>query len=172
MRHGLKASLLLLALIGSYRISDIVLGVISNVFYQDMAFTKDEIAWAVKTFGVIMAVFGGFLGGLLSMRYGVMKMLLTGALLSAITNLLFIAWSQLAMICRCCTWLLQPITFQLGWPVPLFRAFLSSLTNISFTAIQFFLYAALLMTCACLILLGVSADSICDQLCGKFKQFS
>ena len=47
-RHGVKTSLLLLALIGSYRISDIVLGVISNVFYQDMTFTKDEIAWAVK----------------------------------------------------------------------------------------------------------------------------
>ena len=47
-RYGLKTALLLLALIGLYRISDIVLGVISNVFYQDLGFTKSEIATAVR----------------------------------------------------------------------------------------------------------------------------
>ncbi len=41
-RYGKKA-LLLLALIGLYRISDIVAGVISNVFYQDMGFSKKQI---------------------------------------------------------------------------------------------------------------------------------
>ncbi|MGO3322381.1 MAG: AmpG family muropeptide MFS transporter, partial [Psychrobacter faecalis] len=53
-RYGKKA-LLLLALIGLYRISDIVAGVISNVFYQDMGFSKTDIANAVKLVGVIMA---------------------------------------------------------------------------------------------------------------------
>ena len=41
--YHLKIAFLLLALIGLYRISDIVLGVISNVFYQDMGFTKQEM---------------------------------------------------------------------------------------------------------------------------------
>ena len=36
-RYGLKSALLLLLLVGVYRISDIVLGVIANVFYQDMS---------------------------------------------------------------------------------------------------------------------------------------
>jgi len=57
-RYG-RSALLLLALIGLYRISDIVAGVISNVFYQEMGFSKNEIAAAVKTFGVVMAVAGG-----------------------------------------------------------------------------------------------------------------
>ncbi|MGA0941272.1 MAG: MFS transporter, partial [Burkholderiaceae bacterium] len=43
-RYGLKTAWLVLGLIGLYRISDIVLGVISNVFYQDMGFSKPEIA--------------------------------------------------------------------------------------------------------------------------------
>ena len=60
-RYGVKAALYLLLLVGSYRISDIVLGVISNVFYLDMGFSKEEIATAVKTFGVVMAIVGGFL---------------------------------------------------------------------------------------------------------------
>ena len=64
-RYGKKA-LLLLALIGLYRISDIVAGVISNVFYQEMGFDKTQIADAVKLVGVIMAIVGGFLGGMLA----------------------------------------------------------------------------------------------------------
>jgi len=64
-RYGRSLAWLLLALIGLYRISDIVLGVISNVFYQDLGFTKPEIASVVKTFGLLMTITGGFLGGLL-----------------------------------------------------------------------------------------------------------
>ena len=43
-RYGLKVAMLLLAVIGLYRISDIVLGVMANIFYQDIGFTKVEIA--------------------------------------------------------------------------------------------------------------------------------
>jgi PAT family beta-lactamase induction signal transducer AmpG len=35
-------ALLMLALIAVYRISDVVMGVMSNPFYQEMGFTKDE----------------------------------------------------------------------------------------------------------------------------------
>ena len=62
-RYGLSLAWLLLSLIGLYRISDIVLGVISNVFYQDMGFSKIHIASIVKTFGLFMTIAGGFLGG-------------------------------------------------------------------------------------------------------------
>ena len=52
-RYGWSLAWILLALIGVYRISDIVLGVISNVFYQDLGFSKSEIASVVKTFGLV-----------------------------------------------------------------------------------------------------------------------
>lgn len=61
---------------GLYRISDIVLGVVSNVFYQDMGFSKPEIATAVKTFGVVVSIAGSFLGGLLATRFNVMRILM------------------------------------------------------------------------------------------------
>lgn len=143
-QHGVKTALLLLALIGSYRISDIVLGVISNVFYQDMGFSKDEIAWAVKTFGVVMAVLGGFLGGLLSMRYGVIRMLLAGAVLSALTNLLFIGLTSAG---HDLTWLYLVISIDnlsAGLASAAFVAFLSSLTNVSFTAMQYAIFSSLM----------------------------
>jgi len=51
-RYGIKLALVLLLLIGFFRISDIIAGVISNVFYQDLNFSKEQIAEAVKIYGV------------------------------------------------------------------------------------------------------------------------
>lgn len=57
---------MLLALIGLYRISDIVAGVIANVFYADLGYSKEQIALAVKTFGIVMGILGGLMGGILA----------------------------------------------------------------------------------------------------------
>ena len=89
-RYGVKLALVLLLLIGFYRISDIIAGVISNVFYQDLNFTKEQIAEAVKIYGVIFSLIGGFLGGLLAQRFNIMKLMFIGAVLASSTNLIFI----------------------------------------------------------------------------------
>ncbi|OSI16065.1 MFS transporter [Neisseria dentiae] len=142
-RYG-KSALLLLALIGVYRISDIVAGVISNVFYQDMGFSKEEIAAAVKTFGVVMAVAGGFLGGLLSQKFALMKMMMTGAVLAALTNLLFVA---LAYRGHDVAFMYLAVGFDnlaAGLAGAVFIAFLSALTNIRFTAVQYAIFSSLM----------------------------
>jgi len=89
-RYGLKLALVLLLLIGFYRVSDIIAGVISNVFYQDMNFSKEQIAEAVKVYGVIFSLLGGFLGGLLAQKMNIMKLMFVGAILACSTNLIFI----------------------------------------------------------------------------------
>ena len=89
-RYGMKLALVLLLLIGFYRISDIIAGVISNVFYQDLNFSKEQIAEAVKVYGVIFSLVGGFLGGLLAQRMNIMKLMFVGAVLASSTNLIFI----------------------------------------------------------------------------------
>ncbi len=80
---------LILALIAIYRISDVVMGIMANPFYVDMGYTKDEVAAVTKIYGVIMTLVGAFIGGMLSLRLGVMRVLMLGAVLSAATNLLF-----------------------------------------------------------------------------------
>jgi len=143
-RYGWSLAWILLALIGVYRISDIVLGVISNVFYQDLGFSKSEIAAAVKTFGVLMTIVGGFIGGLLSMRFGVIRILFLGAVLSAATNLMFMVLAQVGYDM---TWLYIVISadnLSAGIASAAFVAFLSSLTNISFTAMQFAIFTSLM----------------------------
>ncbi len=143
-RYGWSLAWILLALIGVYRISDIVLGVISNVFYQDLGFSKTEIASVVKTFGLLMTIAGGFVGGLLALRYGVMRILFLGAVLSAATNLLFML---LASIGYDMFWLYVIISadnLSAGIASAAFVAFLSSLTNVSFTAMQFAIFSSLM----------------------------
>lgn len=160
-RYGNKA-LLLLALIGLYRVSDIVVGVISNVFYQDMGFSKTDIANAVKLVGVIMTIAGGFLGGWLALRMDIIKAMMVGAVLACSTNLLFIVLSHNA---GNLSFLYMAVTLDnlaAGLASSIFIAFLSALTSIRFTAVQYALFSSL-MTLFPKVLGGYSG-AIVDQL--------
>jgi len=143
-RYGLATALLLLALIGLYRISDIVLGVISNVFYQDLGFTKPEIAEAVKTFGVLVSIAGGFLGGLMATRFGVMRILMLGAVLSALTNLIFVGLAYAGHSLPLLYLTVAADNLAAGLASAAFVAFLSSLTSVSFTAVQYAIFSSLM----------------------------
>jgi MFS transporter, PAT family, beta-lactamase induction signal transducer AmpG len=143
-RYGKNMAILLLTLIGLYRISDIVLGVISNVFYQDLGFSKAQIASVVKTFGLIMSLLGGFLGGLLTTRFGVIRLLFWGAILSSATNLLFMLLAKMGANLPMLYLVISADNLAAGLASAAFVAFLSSLTDISFTAVQFAIFTSLM----------------------------
>jgi len=143
-RYGVRLALLLLVFVGFYRISDIVLGVISNVFFQDMGFSKTEIASVVKTFGLFMTIAGGFLGGVLSVRYGVIRMLYTGAILTVLTNLLFMVLAGAGHNVGLLYLVISADNLSAGLASAAFIAFLSSLTNVSFTAVQYAVFSSLM----------------------------
>lgn len=143
-RYGKHTAWLLLALIGLYRISDIVLGVIANVFYQDLGFSKTQIASTVKTFGLLMTICGGFLGGLLVVRFGVMRILFLGAVLSAASNLLFILLAQTGYNMQLLYLVISVDNLSAGLASVAFVAFLSSLTAVTFTAVQYAIFSSLM----------------------------
>ena len=87
-RNG-KTGLVILLLIAVYKMSDITMGVMANPFYLDLGFSKKDIAEISKIFGFFMTIAGAALGGALVVRYGLMKPLLLGAIMVALTNLLF-----------------------------------------------------------------------------------
>jgi PAT family beta-lactamase induction signal transducer AmpG len=144
-RYGLKTALLILLLIGFYRVSDIVLGVISTVFYLDLGFSKMEIATIVKTFGLLMTIAGGFLGGMLTVRYGVLKILFLGAVLSAATNILFMILAIVGPNPFLLKVVIAADNLAAGMASAAFVAFLSSLTSISFTAVQYAVFSSLML---------------------------
>ncbi len=143
-RYGKSMAFLLLALIGLYRMSDILLGVISNVFYQDLGFTKVEIGIVVKSFGLFMTILGGFLGGLLALRFGVMRILFLGAVLSALTNLLFMLLAQAGHDMTLFYIVVSADNLAAGLASAAFIAFLSSLVNVSFTAMQYAIFSSIM----------------------------
>jgi MFS transporter, PAT family, beta-lactamase induction signal transducer AmpG len=143
-RYGLRTALLLLTLIGFYRVSDIVLGVIANVFYQDLGFSKEVIASVIKTFGLFMTLLGGFLGGTLTVRYGVMRILFLGALLSSLTNLLFMLLASVGNNVPLLCAVIAADNLSAGIATTAFVAFLAGLTNISFTAMQYAIFSSLM----------------------------
>ena len=136
---------LILALIAVYRISDVVMGIMANPFYVDMGYTKDEVAAVTKVYGVVMTLVGAFVGGSLAMRFGVMRILMLGALLSACTNLLF-AW--LAGHGHDVTALIAVVSadnLASGIASAAFIAYLSSLTNVSYSATQYALFSSMML---------------------------
>ena len=143
VKYG-KTALLVILLIGLYRVSDIVMGVIANLFYSDLGFSKIEIAAYSKTYGLIATIAGGFLGGAIAIRYGVYKALLTGAILSAATNILF---AFMVGLDKSGSILLMTITadnISGGIATAAFVAYLSSLTSVSFTAMQYAIFSSLM----------------------------
>ena len=166
-RYGLKVALLLLLFVGFYRVSDIVLGTIANLFYQDLGYSKQEIAQVVKTFGLFMTLAGGFVGGAIIVRFGVMKVLLLGAVLTVVTNLLFMVLAEQGKS----MWLLYVVisadNLSAGIASAAFVAFLSSLTSISFTAVQYAMFSSMMTLMPKLI--GGYSGSMVDSL--GYSQF-
>ncbi|GAB3371666.1 MFS transporter [Spongiibacter taiwanensis] len=142
-RYG-RVALWVLLLIGFYRVSDIVLGVIANVFYQDMGYSKDEIASVTKIFGVLMTIAGSFLGGLLTLKYGVMRMLMAGAVSVSLANLAFMWLAGIEANLSALIVVIAADNLSGGLAVAAFVAWLSSLTNVSFTATQYAVFSSLM----------------------------
>jgi len=143
-RYGWHAALIL-ALIAIYRISDVVMGIMANPFYVDMGYTEAEVASVSKIFGVIMTLVGAFIGGVISMRIGVMRVLMLGAVLSAGSNLLF-AW--LATRGHDLVGLIAVVSADNlagGIASAAFIAYLSSLTNVNYSATQYALFSSMMM---------------------------
>ena len=138
-------ALLILALIACYRLTDIVMGIMANAFYVDMGYSKEEVASVSKVFGVIMTLIGAALGGVLISRFGTVKILFIGALLSALTNLLFAALSQIGYDLTWLTLIISADNLSAGIATSAFIAYLSSLVNLAFTATQYAMFSSLML---------------------------
>jgi MFS transporter, PAT family, beta-lactamase induction signal transducer AmpG len=143
-RYGWHA-VLILALIAVYRISDIVMGIMANPFYVDMGYTKDEVAAVTKVFGVIMTLVGAFIGGVLSMRMGVMRVLMLGAVLSAASNLLFAWLGTRGHDLTALVLIVSADNLSSGIASAAFVAYLSSLTNVGYSATQYALFSSVML---------------------------
>ena len=116
----------------------------ANPLYIDLGFSLAEIANVTNIFGIAMSITGGMLGGLFVARYGIGPLLIFGAGLVMLTNLLFAA---LAVVGNQLPMLVVTIigdNLANGLASAVFIAFLSSLTSRAYTATQYALFSSLM----------------------------
>jgi PAT family beta-lactamase induction signal transducer AmpG len=138
-------AVLILSLISVYRISDVVMGIMANPFYVDMGYTKIEVATVSKIYGVVMTLAGAFIGGVLSMRVGVMRVLMLGAILSAGSNLLFSWLAGHGHDVNALIFVISADNLSSGIASAAFIAYLSSLTNINYSATQYAIFSSIML---------------------------
>lgn len=143
-RYG-KHAVLILLLIGTYRISDIVMGIMANPFYVDMGYTKGEIAAISKIFGVTMTLVGAGLGGILLTRYSTYSILFLGAFLVVITNFIFAILAFVGKDLTLLTLIISMDNISAGIATTAFITYISKLTNIEFSATQSALFSSMML---------------------------
>jgi MFS transporter, PAT family, beta-lactamase induction signal transducer AmpG len=136
---------LILSLIAVYRISDVVMGIMANPFYVDMGYTKEEVAAVTKIYGVVMTLAGAFIGGAMAIRIGVMRVLMLGAMLSAGSNLLFAWLGTRGHDVGALIFVISADNLSSGIASAAFIAYLSSLTNVNYSATQYALFSSMML---------------------------
>ena len=135
---------LILIFILLYRLSDDYKGLMSNVFYVDMGFTKAQIGYISKIYGMLATIFGGIIGGIVVGRKGLRYCLFLACVLQGATNLVYIGqyfagnniYMLSATICA--------DNLAGGMATTALVAYLSSLCSVAYTATQYALLSSLM----------------------------
>ncbi len=135
-------TIVMLTFISLYRISDYVLGILANPFYYEIGFSKLQIAGIAKVYGLWVSLFGIGAGGWAVVKYGVARCLVIATILIASTNLFFAAMVLVGPEPWMLAVTISADNFAQGLSGTVLIAYLSSLTNRSFTATQYALLSS------------------------------
>jgi PAT family beta-lactamase induction signal transducer AmpG len=95
-RYGLGLGLVIFAFISTYRLTDYVMGTMTNTFYIDMGFSLTEIGVVAKFFGWPSTLVGAVLGGVIVAKIGTMRGLFLGSVLIIISNVFYATYGTYA----------------------------------------------------------------------------
>ncbi len=133
--------LLMLAAIAAYRLPDFLMGPMYNPFYHDLGLSKDAVA-GVR---LVTGLFGGFIGiaasGLFALRFGLFRTLITGSVLQGLGTASF-ALLTLNHDIGPFTAVMALDNFAQAFAGVALVAYMSSLTNLGYTATQYALLSS------------------------------
>lgn len=127
-----------------FKLGDALATSLATPFYLELQFAKADIAKISKVFGLIAFLAGGFVGGEIIRRIGVMRGLWIGGILQLLSNFLFaalaVAGNDLSML----TLTIGVENFTSGIGGVAFVAYLSALCNLQYTASQYAILTSLM----------------------------
>ena len=156
--HGWLA-LLMLAAISLYRLPDYVMGPMANPFYHDIGLSKQTVGAVRGSIGAIATFAGIAAGGFCSLKLGYMRALIIGGILQAAAIAAYATLAFAGTSTRLFAAVMAGDNFSISFAGVALIAYMSSLTNIGYTATQ---YALLSSTYAWLgkILKGFSGAEV------------
>ena len=129
---------LVFLLVATYLISDKTMGPMAKPMYQTVGYTEIQVGLVSSFFGPWPVIFGGFVAGAISIRFGLMRCLLIGSILMVITNGAF-AWLSTISDPKT-AYLFVTVgadNLAAGFAATIFIAYLSSLCDLKFAATQY-----------------------------------
>ncbi len=168
-KNGLKISLNIIAFIFLFKIGEAFLGRMSIIFYKEIGFSTSDIATYSKLMNWGVTIIVSLVGGLFTIRFGMLKGLLIAGIAMASSNLMF---SMMALagsneLLFAATVIVDGITS--AWSNVAFVAFLSYLCDKRFSASQYALFASIGTLGR--TILGSGSGTIVDALNGNWAIF-
>ncbi len=139
--HGWTA-LLMLAAISFYRLADFVIGPMINPFYADLGLAKETVGAVRGSIGLFASVAGIALGGLSAVRFGFVRTLVIGAVLSPGSNLAFAVMALAGPRIDVFAAAILIDNFATGFAGVALVTYMSSLTSVGYTATQYALLSS------------------------------
>lgn len=134
----------ILVLIFTYHLSNAYLNPVINPFYNDMGFTKIEVANVMKLYGMIAAISGGIVGGLIMAKIGLKKGLLYFGILQCLSTMLFSVQAVYGHNISLFILVVTVENFISGLATTALVAYISSLCNKLYTATQYALLSSIM----------------------------
>jgi len=136
-------SIVLLAFIASFYISDRVLGILANPFYLDIGFSKAQVATIAKLYGFWVSLFGIVAGAAATVRFGLPRCIIGASIFIVSTNLFFAALAIAGPRIELLVLTISFDNFALSFGSTVMIVFMSSLVNVKFTATQYALLSSI-----------------------------
>jgi PAT family beta-lactamase induction signal transducer AmpG len=140
-RQHRAVGLLMLAAVALYRLPDFIMGPMYNPYYHDLGVPKDTVALVRGSFGLAATFFGIAVGGLSSIRLGLLPSLMLGALFEGIGTGSF-ALLSIHVDMPTFTAVMTMDSFAQAFAGVALVAYMSSLTNLGYTATQYALLSS------------------------------
>lgn len=132
-----------LLVVFSYRLSDAYFGPMAYPYYDDLGFSKGEIAYITKIYGMAATIIGGILGGVLLARIGLIRGLIWLSFVQGITTALYIPLYYVGHNIWFLMFTISLENLSSGMATTAIIAFMSVLCNKGHTATQYALLSSL-----------------------------
>lgn len=127
-----------------YRMSDAYMGPMAYPFYDDIGFSRSEIAAASKIYGMIATIAGSFIGGMVLNKMGMFRGLMLCGILQSLTNLVYVLLSYAGHNFAILSMTVAVDNIAGGMSSIALVAYLSALCNKKYTATQYALLSSLM----------------------------